>query len=935
MRIAAKPGHRARAALAIATLLGAAQLGCSQATEDGQQPHVERAQRHLDGGDLKAAAIEYKNALQKQPRDAQARFELAELYLRLEQGRDAAKELLQARELGMDEDRIGPLLGEALLLTQDYKRVLELVSPALAKTPANRAQLVRIHADAQFGLGQIELACSQYQEALNLDAKLASAYWGLARCARLREGEDAARAMYARAIELDPANARTRAELANMEYILGHHAEAEGHYREALRLDGELISAQAGLALSLYLQRQREPALAEIERLRAKYPDNPLGKSLQAMVEFDKPDYEAAMRIAAEVLKELPNHYPTLALFGRAAYNLGRYEESWRSLGRFVLANPENAHVRKLLANALLRLNRNTDALETLAPLIGDGSRDGDALILAGGANTQLNRPQVAARFFERAINVGDKPADAYIALARIQIAAGDHARATESLRSARALQPDNAQAAFDLASLYHLKRDFPQAMRVMGEIERKWPKLPRTSVLKAQIQYDMNDLAGARRTLRARLAAEPRDVGAALNIARIDIAEGKHADARKLARGVLERKPDDLDAMLMLARIADLEGNAREAEKQLEQASQRHKNTPEPLLELAKHHLKHGQPLKALQAARLADKLKADDAEILGVLASAQLAAGERENGLATYHRLASSVLPNSPRVHLLHAKLQLAVNSNRDGARMSLIQAIRLQPDFLDAQAELIALNLLERRYSGALDIARQVQTQRPAAAVGHILEGDVLLAQNRYTAAAEIYRKGLDRQGSGMAVVKLHRALTLAGRQSEAEANLGAWLQRYPDDIPGRLYAAEAAMAEARWEPARAYLEDLLRISPEQPAVLNNLAIVYGATGNARAIEFARRARELAPDNPLIADTLGWMLVERGEVSQGLPLLRQAREALPDHPQINYHLAIALARSGARPEARRLLENLLKQASAFPERAQAEAVLRQLGG
>ena len=39
--------------------------------------------------------------------------------------------------------------------------------------------------------------------------------------------------------------------------------------------------------------------------------------------------------------------------------------------------------MRKLVANAQIKLKRNLDALETLAPLLGDSSRDADALILA------------------------------------------------------------------------------------------------------------------------------------------------------------------------------------------------------------------------------------------------------------------------------------------------------------------------------------------------------------------------------------------------------------------------------------------------------------------------------------------------------------------------------------------------------------------------
>jgi len=920
------------ARLLVVLLLGLIQLGCSDSGESAGK-HVDKAQEQAAQGELSGAVIELKNALQKNPQDAQARFALGELYLKQELGRAAEKEFLQARQLGLDEDRIGPPLGEALLLNHDFKRVLELINPALAKTLEKRADMLRINADAQFGLGQVDLACTQYQEALNLDAKLASAYWGLARCARVREGVGAARAMYDKAIELNPKNARTRVEFGNMEYGLGNFAAAEKQYAEAMKLDSDLLQAQAGFALIAYLQGRVEPASAEIERLRKKYPDSPLGKSLQAIIEYEKRDFTAAFKTSSEALNDIPNHLPTLAVNGRAAYKLGRYDEAWRSLSKFLLANPENAHVRKLVANTQIKLKRNLDALETLVPLISEESRDADALILAGGANVMLNKAKVAVKFYERALLADPKSAAAHIALAQILTAAQENRGAKEHLLKAVQIEPDNLQALYGLARLHLGLREYEQALAVLAGIEKKWPSRVETPVLKAQVLFDMKDVAGARRTLEARLAAAPKDVSAALNLARIDIAENKLADAKRRVKSVLSQKSDHLESLLMQARIAGQEGNAKEHLKWIQQAVQAHPANIVPALELARYYLVDRQPYKALESARQAEKIKADSPEVLIVLAATQIAAGEKENALASYHRLATSVLPNSPAIQLRHAQMQLEVNSNREGARFSLERALQLQPDYLEAQSTLIALDTSDRKFNTALETARKVQAQRPAEAIGHVFEGDVMMAQNRYTAAVDAYRKGIEKANGVTAVANLHRSLVLAGRKGEAEKTLDGWLDKHPSDIPVRLYRAEAAMLEGQFEAARIQLESIQRIQPELPNVLNNLATVYAAAKDPRALDFAQRANKLAPNNPLIADTLGWILVERGQIEQGLILLRKAQTMQPRHPQINYHLAAALARSGAKDDARGILKNLLSGPQAFPERPQAEALWKQL--
>jgi predicted Zn-dependent protease len=117
------------------------------------------------------------------------------------------------------------------------------------------------------------------------------------------------------------------------------------------------------------------------------------------------------------------------------------------------------------------------------------------------------------------------------------------------------------------------------------------------------------------------------------------------------------------------------------------------------------------------------------------------------------------------------------------------------------------------------------------------------------------------------------------------------------------------------------------------PENVVVLNNLAFLYQAEGDDRALEYAERAHARAPDNPAIADTLGWVLVNRGEVGRALPLLETARQALPDRPEVRYHFATALAKAGRPAEAREELVALLNEVESFPQRADAEALLQTL--
>ena len=74
---------------------------------------------------------------------------------------------------------------------------------------------------------------------------------------------------------------------------------------------------------------------------------------------------------------------------------------------------------------------------------------------------------------------------------------------------------------------------------------------------------------------------------------------------------------------------------------------------------------------------------------------------------------------------------------------------------------------------------------------------------------------------------------------------------------------------------------------------------------------------------------ADTLGWLLYLKGDLTRAEKLLAQAVAAEPRNPQMRYHLGVVFAKQGRKAEARRELEEALRTGS-LPEAKDARAVL-----
>src|SRR5262249_20378050 len=86
----------------------------------------------------------------------------------------------------------------------------------------------------------------------------------------------------------------------------------------------------------------------------------------------------------------------------------------------------------------------------------------------------------------------------------------------------------------------------------------------------------------------------------------------------------------------------------------------------------------------------------------------------------------------------------------------------------------------------------------------------------------------------------------------------------------------------------------------------------------------------AREIAPNEPHMADTLGWILYQRGEYTGAVRPLREAATALADHPEIQFHLGMAEYMLGDEAPARTALQ---KAASASTDFAGKEEAARRL--
>jgi putative PEP-CTERM system TPR-repeat lipoprotein len=517
-------------------------------------------------------------------------------------------------------------------------------------------------------------------------------------------------------------------------------------------------------------------------------------------------------------------------------------------------------------------------------------------------------------------------------ALATSRLAAGQSEAGIQDLESAVELDSGKYQADVLLALSRLNQKNYDKALEGLQGLERKQPNNPLTHNLQAAAYIGKQDYDRARKQLEHALALNPSYFPAAANLAQLDLKAQRPADAKQRFLTVLDRDKNHMQAMLALADLGLATGAPKEEViGWLDRAKKAHPQSAQPHIAFARYYLKLGDAKRALLAAQDARNLSPDNADALGTLGLAQSAAGEKEHAITTYTRLAA-LQPRSAQGQFQLAQAQEAAG-HRGAAVQALKKALELKPDYLDAQVALIGLQLNAGNKSEALALTQKMQKQSPKSPAGYALEGDVLMTEKKYASAATAYTRAYELGKTANLVIKIHGAQTLAGKPTQAEAILAQWLKANPNDLVARLYAGEVRLKAGQYKQAIEYYLSVLDKQPDHLIALNNLAWAYQHLKSPKALEYAERAYKLKPESGAIADTLGWVLVEQGNIARGLELLHKAVSLNPNNAETRYHLAVALAKSGDKSKARQELESLLTPEKEFPQREEAQALLKQL--
>jgi putative PEP-CTERM system TPR-repeat lipoprotein len=909
-------------------------VACGRLFMDDQEL-VQSAREYLVDDDFKAASIELKNALQKNPDNAEARYLLGAISLKFGDYATAVKEFRRADKAGWQElAHIG--LARALLGQNDFQVLLD-ESEIRESYPATvRADLLALRAAAEAGLGNMDQAETTLAEAATLQADAIYVLKSTIQLQALAGHAKEAKETLARALNKYPENPEFLLLSANTDIQDGNMDAARGTYRKVINYDPHgYISvngrqARLGLIRLQILARELDQAEVTIRPLFRRNSRDPDANYLGGVLAFEQGNYDLAEERVLKVLKLAPDHSPTQLLFGTISYAQADYEQAVYYLSKYVTVMPGHMDVRKLLGRTYLMLGQHEEAQAALQPVLKRKADDAELLGLVGLSELQRGEVTAGIAKLEKAISASPDSDVLRGELARAYIAAGDTDRAIQELQAILMRGGSHEQTEALLVRAYLQAGQFDQAINITLDLLARYPADPAVMVLAGSVFAASGDSTEARTYFTQALQAKPYFLPAAMALARVEELDGNVADAAALYQGLIDSGVESSAPLLAMARLAKQQGNRQEMLGWLEKASAQVSEDNNSRMLLADYYLRENQPEKAKLLIREAIKAEPRKPELLAIQGRILMTERHFKEALSPLNELVT-VAPESTYALTLLAKNYLLLKQFTD-ARTQLDTALELQADFAPALALRAKVELHAGELDRALDYSKQFQQARPDLASSHEVAGDVWMARQDYAAANTAYTQAWEREQTSGLAIKLSRSLTSSGQPREATKPLLTWLDGHAGDIRTREFLGTVYQNTGQDKKAIQAYEKVLAAEPQNQVVLNNLAWLYALATDPKALEFGERAYQANPDVPGIQDTYGWILVQHGQVEKGRRLLKQAMEKLSGVAEVRYHYAVALFKSGHEKEARQMLEVLLREESSFEGRDEA---VRIMGG
>ena len=933
-----------------------------------KQQYVKKGETFLSKKEYNTAIIEFKCAMKIDPDDYQVKLKLAESYFHAGKPDNAERELDQVIKKRPDISQAHFLLSSVYLARQDNSNALKEAKLALELNKKNernkeqnqnrnegqnnkldnkqneetRLQKSKIHnllALIYMQMKEYHLAKLHFDNALELDPANIEIIINQGCLYMDMKNYVDAKEKFEKARDLSPHDPKPYMALGKYYYSLKEYEKAEPLYKKLLDIDPASFEAMTVLGDIFNRQNKFDEAIKQGSLIIKKYQKQPYGYHIRGEAYYAKGQYKEAVTDLQKAATINPDGLNASYLLGLAYYKIGQKDQSISSLQNVIRINPDHIGAHALLAATNLEMKRYEVAMQEAQKGLNLSTNNPYLHNLLGLAYIAQNQLDKGMDELQLAVQSDPNFAMTYQNLANLYQMTGKKDDAIKAYESAIKIDPQKLDSYPPLVLAY-LDQNAPDQALGLCSDALKSESGPQ------EVYYNLMGLAyvkkgtfdKARESMNKSLSINPNFFTAQYNLANLDIREGNTNQAIARYESILEQDTKNIRALSGLTEIYAKTGDKQKqisSLKKILRIDPKHKGA---FTMLAQLQFKEGNFKSVIELAKQFTSAVPGSNIASNILGAAYLGTKEYDLAIEEFKK----AVQMNPKDLLAQERLINAytLNKEHDKAKAVLDNTISnsKKPEDVSAFLSDLGLHALSSGDSKkALEYLNRALKENPDNEKNYL---------KLFAAYTELKEPDLALGALKKGVEKLPRSINLRVNLANGYVKLNKpdeGLKQYQyilENLDSKNSYAYHLMGDTYMmlnneSKAEDSYKKAIQSNPKNIMAYNNLAWFYANKGVNldQSLILAQKADSLSPNNPFVLDTIGMIYLKLNKLDRSIESLKQA-SALDksNHPSIQYHLASALYRDGKKEQALAELNQVLSKQTEFPEKKEAEQLLKE---
>ena len=641
-----------------------------------------------------------------------------------------------------------------------------------------------------------------------------------------------------------------------------------------------------------------------------------------------------ARKQAEVVLVSAPQDTEGLILKGRSLINEQRPAEGIAELKKAIELDPKNLRTYIELARAYV-FSKNPDAGEAaLKQALTIDPRSIEILVALGDFRVTTGKPDQAESLYKQALDIAPQTDELYLKLAGFYQRYGKPAEVEATLQKLASIKPTDEKPHIHMGDFLASTGQHDKALASYLRAREVSPD----SVIardKLIVHYlDTGKMNEAEAKVKDILEKNSTDLMGRFFNARLQLAKNHATEAISILQGVVRDEPRFAGAHHFLGVAFMRERQITQARGAFAEAVKANPNLPESRIALAELYLAEGSSDLALEQAQAAIQLNPRNVQAAIISGDAYLRKGDVAKSRQVFEAVAQAL----PKEAIGPYRLGLVARAEKNDTKALTYfeEALARKPAAIEPLTQIATIKIGQGKGSEARDRVTKQLAASPDNPHFYNLLGQLWLKAKDLGQAESAFKKAIELNSSLLsAYLNLGQVYHQAGKTDQAAKEYETVLEKDSKQIQAHMMLGIIHEGRKEHEKAQGHYEAILKVSPQFAPAANNLAwILIDHGGNIDvALSHAQIARERQPNDPNIADTLGWIYYKKNANLLAVSLLKEAVDKLSNEPLVHYHYGMAQKKNGDAAEAKKALQAALKLNPNFPGSEEARKTLEGL--